>query len=86
MTTTNDNEDLSQAPSETLAAIVVAYKSLGFNKSLALKAMAELSLRESKGDEFNYNKFIEDELQKIPKVEISNIGDILKSIKKQINL
>lgn len=87
MTTIDYNEEnLSQAPSETLAAIVVAYKSLGFNKSLALKSMAELSLREANGDKFDYLLFIEEELQKIPKVEILNISDILKSIRKQVNL
>lgn len=82
----NIDEDLSIVPSEILAAIVVAYKSLGFNKTLAIKAMNELSLRQSNGDQFDYNKFIEDELQKIPKIEITNIGNILKSIKKRVNL
>lgn len=77
----NSENNLTEATSETLAAIVVAYKSLGFNKQLAVAAMVELSNRQAKGDSFDYEQFIQQELDKIPKPQAMNISSILKSIK-----
>lgn len=70
---------------EALAANVVVYKSLGLHKDFAIKCMEELAIRRSKGDTFDYDKFIEDELKKIPNfkdnVAPENTSNILSMIK-----
>lgn len=73
---------ISQASSEALAASVVAYRALGFNKDFALACMAELGRRRSLGEDFNFEEWIEIELAKIPKPEgldLSKMGFSLKN-------
>lgn len=51
--------------SETLSMHVIAYRVLGFNKDDAIAAMQELSDRKTKGDEFDFEKYISDKIQDI---------------------
>jgi hypothetical protein len=53
--------------SKALAAHVVAYKTIGLYKSFAIKCLQELVVRKSKGDDFDYESFINEEIAKIPK-------------------
>lgn len=59
--------DILAAPSDSLAAVVVCYKTLGLDRDGALICMSELSRRRGLGEEFDFEKFIETEIQKIPK-------------------
>jgi len=52
--------------SKALAAHVVVYRLLGINKELAISCMEELSERKHKGDEFEFEKYIEDQLKDMP--------------------
>jgi hypothetical protein len=46
---------------------VITYRLLGINKDDAAKAMTILAKRRADGDDFNYEKFIQDNLDKAPK-------------------
>lgn len=60
---------MAEATSPTLAAHVVLYKSLGLFKSSAMICMSELIRRRSLGEVFDFESFIDLELNKIPKVQ-----------------
>lgn len=64
---------MSQANSEALAAHIVLYKVLGINKMTAVECMRELGRRRQLGEEYEYEKFIDDEAGKIPKVQNLNL-------------
>jgi hypothetical protein len=53
--------------SETLVAIVVAYRSLGCHKEAAVAAMEELSIRRMAGDPFDFEDLLERQLATVPK-------------------
>ena len=74
--------DLENIPSsKALAATVVVYRSLGFAKDEARKAMAELARRKADGDEFDYETFIKEELDKLPKPELNpQVMNIMSSL------
>jgi hypothetical protein len=72
--------DFSKNKSEDLAAQVVLYRSLKINKELSTKCMIELAKRREAGDQFDFESFIEQELNKLPKPQnkSGNISNILK--------
>ena len=53
--------------SKVLAAQVVAYRALGLDRDGSILAMQELVKRKEAGDEFDYEKFIADELSQLAK-------------------
>lgn len=58
--------------SEALAAIIVAYRSLGVFKNKAKQAMIELARRQVEdNDPFDYESFIKQKLAEIPKSELN---------------
>lgn len=59
--------DILSSPSDSLAAMVVSYKTLGWDRNGALICMAELARRRGLEEEFDFETFIEAEIQKIPK-------------------
>lgn len=59
---------MGQADSAALAAHVVLYKSLGLFKASAMICMSELLRRRSLGENFDFETFIDLELNKIPKI------------------
>lgn len=63
---------MSEKPtSQALAAIVVAHRTLGGFKTEAKSAMAELVFRrKQEGDDFDYEKYIEEKIAALPKQEI----------------
>ncbi len=85
---------INQSPSPNLAAQIVAYKTIGYNKKIAMICMHELARRRDLGEEFNYEEYIDIEIKKIPVVSFnfnvsnvstdikSNIEDLIKTIKK----
>lgn len=70
--------DVKKQSSKTLAAKVVAFRILGFDKKSAAEAMQELSLRKRDGDDFDFQTYIDDAVKKQP--DRPNIGDITKSV------
>jgi hypothetical protein len=57
--------------SKTLAAIVVAYRSLGLQKDLARKAMEELHRRKESGDIFDFESYIQEKVSEVPQPDIN---------------
>jgi len=75
---------IGQMTSQVLAAYVVAYQALGLNKEFATLCMQELGRRRSLGDDFEFEKFISEEMEKIPKPNFSDLGKISASLKDAI--
>lgn len=77
-----DNESIlkiisiGQAQSSVLAAQVVLYKSLSLFKTTAIICMAELHRRRNLGEDFDYENFIDEEINKLPKVQPLDINTI----------
>lgn len=72
-------------PSKALAAHVVVYRGIGLHKSFAVKCLQELVLRKYKGDDFDYESFITEELAKLPKpgsVDHNSIFSAFKNVSK----
>lgn len=76
---------MNEPTSESLAAIIVTYRSLNLFKDNARDAMIELLKRKDKGDTFDFESYIEEKLKAIPKPNnevskalsfISNIGSV----------
>ena len=62
---------LSAANSKALAVQVIYFRLLGMRKELAKLCMAELERRKNLGDDFNYVKFIDEELNKSPQPKLN---------------
>lgn len=71
-------EPESKPSSESLAAIIVGYRSLGLFKDKAREAMAELARRETEGDDFEYEAWIDAKLKEIPQSDIN--PEVLKIV------
>jgi hypothetical protein len=71
---------LDDKSSETLAAIVLAFRVLGINRDDAAKAMQILSQRRADGEEFDYEQFIKDHMEKVPKVNHQQTFQTIKQI------
>ena len=85
-------QDLSSITSESLCAQVVAYRAFKINKQIAEDCMAELLKRKANNDAFDFEAFINAELDKLPKPQTgsldgifsilsSNSKDFIKNIK-----
>jgi hypothetical protein len=57
--------------SEKLCEMVVSDRYLGFNREAAILCMQELSNRRINGDVFNFEDYIEEEFNKLPKLDFS---------------
>jgi len=71
---------ITTSPSETLAAHVVAYRTIGINKEIAIECMKELSKRRKSGEEFNFENYIEEQVAKIPKSKGIDYVKIIKNM------
>ncbi len=56
----NEDEQIKEAKSKILAGYIVAYRLFGLNKVLAEKCMIELMIRKESGDNFEFEKYIEE--------------------------
>lgn len=68
--------DLKSNSNESLCAQVVAYRAFKINKDIAEKCMEELIRRKNEGSTFDYDSFIESELNKLPKPTSGNLENI----------
>lgn len=75
------NETISSMSSQALAAHIVAYKFLGINRNIALACMQEIANRKNQGDQFDYDDFIAQELEKLPKPQTMDHNSILSIFK-----
>lgn len=66
--------------SKVLASYVVAYRTLGYNKQLAILCMSELARRRKEGEDFEYEKFIDEEIQKVPKLQNLNLQSVMPQL------
>lgn len=83
------------APSESLAAQVIATRTLNIDRTFALWCMQELGRRRKLGEEFDFEGYIEEKINKIPKLDpkiknnnnlgFSLIKSFLKNGKPNIN-
>lgn len=71
--------DLSTHSSEQLCLIVVAHRSFGFNKDMAIQAMKELDYRQLNGDTFDFKSYIEKTLSTLPKPDTKDIEKFTES-------
>lgn len=67
--------------STKLADVIISYRYLGLFKDLSIKSMEELSRRRLSGDTFQFEKYIEDNLVTLPKLDmkVPNLDNILKN-------
>lgn len=63
--------DQNKKSSKALALIIVANRSLGMFKQESRNAMIELAKRKENGDNFDYEKFIKEELDRVPKTNVN---------------
>ena len=75
----SENIPIENRTSETLAAHIVIYKTLNIDRETALLCMEELGRRRERGDDFDYEAFIEAEIAKMPKIS-SNLPELHKII------
>lgn len=77
-------KDIPNQPSEKIADIVISFRYLGLYKNLSVTAMEELSRRRESGDEFQFEKYIENNLKSLPKLDfkLPDMDGILKSFGK----
>lgn len=76
------NIPLAQA--KDLAAFVVVYRTLGIDEEMAIACMRELACRRQNGLDFDYEKFIEEEVAKMPKQKDFNLIEVSKDIRKGV--
>lgn len=86
-----DNADLdindmkSRIPSfssEKLCEIIVCDRYFGCYKELAITCMEELANRRIKGNQFDFEKYIETSYGDLPKLDLSmpDVGDVLRKL------
>jgi hypothetical protein len=80
-------KNISKFSMKKLADVIVMSRYIGIYKDLAISAMEELSARRSNGNNFNYEEYINDNFNKLPKINFSipslnNIIDNLKGFRK----
>jgi Holliday junction resolvasome RuvABC DNA-binding subunit len=67
---------VSSQSSSLLCTKIVAYRSLGFNKEVAIEAMQELQRRADAGDNFNFTELINEQLKSLPKFDPNRLENI----------
>lgn len=77
--------NLPKQSSTKLADIVLSFRYLGLYKELSVSAMEELAKRRLDGDSFQYEKYIEDNLNNLPKLDfkVPDFNNILKTYGKK---
>lgn len=78
-------KNIEKYTSESLAAKIVSYRILKINKEEAKDAMKELLKRKISGDNFDYNSYIKEKIDLIPKPTVGTDQlNILKNTLKRI--
>ncbi len=84
----NKSEDqlIKEAKSKILAGYVIAYRLFKLNKDLSVKCMVELMVRKENGDDFDFEKYIEENVLECQTKYKSNGSVDLTSINNMIKL
>lgn len=83
------DENINKFSTKKLCEIIICNRYLGVYADLITKCMEELSKRRENGDDFNFEEFIETEMNKLPNISIAfkktnSIEDLFKMISKVI--
>jgi len=73
-------EKIPSYSSEKLSEMIICDRYFGGFKEIALACMAELAKRRIMGDNFDFEKYIDDGLATLPKLEVKlpDLGDMLR--------
>ena len=73
-------DNVEKFTSQRLCDIIVCYRYLGLHKSLSILCMEELGKRRVNGDNFIFEKYIEEAMKDMPVLNlgIPDLGDILR--------
>lgn len=74
--------NVTEFSDKKLCDIIVCYRYLGLNKELSENCMIELGLRRSKGNDFDFESYIENTLKEMPVLnfQLPDIGDVLRQL------
>ena len=83
-----ENKNIKLFASEKLADIVVLYQYLGLYENNAVEAMQELAQRREGGDKFDYEIYITNQLNALPKIDfkIPQFSSLFNLIKTHLKL
>jgi hypothetical protein len=75
-------EDVTQFSTQKLCDIIVCYRYLGLNKDLSIKCMAELGVRRAKGENFDFEFYIDNALKDMPVLDFQmpDLGTVLRQL------
>lgn len=67
-----------------LCDLIINYRYLGLFRELYVASMEELSKRRQNGDNFDFEKYIEENLNKLPKItlQVDNLYGALEQLRK----
>jgi|SRR5579885_2384605 len=73
-------KNLPQYTSQKLCEMIVADRYLSFNKEMGVMCMEELARRRTAGDPFEFEKYIDDAFNSLPKLDfkLSDIRSVLQ--------
>jgi hypothetical protein len=73
-------KNLPQYTSQKLSEMIVADRYLSFNKEMGVMCMEELARRRAAGDPFEFEKYIDDAFNSLPKLDfkLSDIRSVLQ--------
>lgn len=79
-------ENIPTYSSEKLCEMIVCDRYLGFCPEIAVFCMEELSRRRSNGDQFDFETYIEQQFQTLPKLNFSmpDLQSVLSSLSNSI--
>jgi len=84
----NTEQQIKEAKSKILAGYIIAYRLFKLNKELAENCMIELMIRKENGDDFEFEKYIEENITEVqikykPKtgLDLTNLNEIIKLAK-----
>lgn len=75
---------VGQASSKSLAGFIIAYKLLGIGKDRAIICMSVLVYRKHLGDDFDFEKYIDDSIKNAPKPNKIDFGMVKNIIKNNL--
>lgn len=75
------NKLIKSATSKNLAGYVIVYRMFKLYKDIAAKCMQELMIRRESGDEFDFEKYIKDEVSAAPKSKINDLSTLRQILK-----
>lgn len=74
-------EEIKKASSKILAGFVVVYRTLHIFKERSILCMQELMARREAGDDFNFEEYIENEVNSMPKpTDLAGMSKILGKV------